>query len=137
MKVDKYISDISTRFEFWRFLRIAEECFVEEAEVGDLVLCMTKKKLMLGNGVQPDRIGIIIKLDSDKSDDKSELYVLRAGDCIDRPLILQTWNEFRINKRAKYSECWYRHLYCNRNEEFMLKTQNFIQEINENPFVNK
>lgn len=83
--MEKYNDDIGTRFEFWRFLRIPEANFVEETEVGDLILCMTKKKLKLG-GVQPDRIGILVKMNA-QNNDKPELFVLKAGDSFQRPIV--------------------------------------------------
>lgn len=137
LRIDNYKDDVDAKFEFWRFLRIHENNFNQEAEVGDLILFVTKKKLKLGAklGVapQPDRIGIIIKLNSENN--QSEIYILRAGDHLNRPLILQSWSDFRIIKRNKYEECWYRHLYCERNDEFMLKTQNFISKLNDFPFA--
>ena len=51
------------------------------------------------------------------------------------PIILQPWTEFRIFRSQKYQECWFRHLHCERNDNFLLKTQYFIQKIRENPFV--
>jgi len=32
---------------------------------------------------------------------------------------------------------WYRHLYMERSQDFMMKCENFIQKIRENPFANK
>lgn len=104
LRLDNYKDDINAKFEFWRFLRMHEDNFAHQAEVGDLILFATKKKLKLGAhlGVapQPDRVGIVIKLNTD--DKHSEIYILRAGDSFNRPLILQSWNDFRIIKTAKY-----------------------------------
>jgi len=41
-------------------------------------------------------------------------------------IILQPWNEFRIFRSQKYSDCWFRHLHCDRNDKFLLMTQYFI-----------
>lgn len=35
----KYTSDINQMFEFWRFLRIHEQLMIQQAEVGDIILC--------------------------------------------------------------------------------------------------
>jgi len=43
--MDKYKDDISSKFDFWRFLRIDEETFLHQAEVGDLLLCRSKKSV--------------------------------------------------------------------------------------------
>ena len=43
LSLDKYKDDISNKFDFWRFLRIDEEAFLLQAEVGDLILCRSKK----------------------------------------------------------------------------------------------
>jgi len=45
LSLDKYKDDISNWFDFWRFLRIDEIGFKDQAEVGDLVLSRSKKKL--------------------------------------------------------------------------------------------
>lgn len=64
IKLDRYKSDISSQFEYWRYLRVPEVLLEKEAEIGDLVLCQSKKKVSFGApGV--DRIGIIVKLNLD------------------------------------------------------------------------
>ena len=35
----------------------------------------------------------------------------------------------------KFSECWYRHLHTTRDDEFLLKSQQFVNNIRESPFV--
>lgn len=64
IKLDIYKNDISTQYEYWRFLRVQESILEEEAEIGDLVLCQTKKKFSMGNP-GCDKVGIIVKLNLD------------------------------------------------------------------------
>lgn len=52
-------------------------------------------------------------------------------------MILQKWEDFRIYKSVKFSECWYRHLHCERNKQFIDNTQRFIQKIREKAFYKK
>ena len=58
--------------------------------------------------------------------DREQLYVLRAGTTKQHAVILQKWDDFRIYKSVKFSECWYRHLHCERNANFVENTQRFI-----------
>lgn len=117
-------------------MRIHEDYFINEAEVGDLILCQTKKgKMKMVSAAVPDQIGIIVKLRDDNLQDKDEVFILKVGQSINRPIILQSWREFRVLKYQMYTDCWYRHLYCDRNPEWMLKVQYFIQKIRENPLI--
>lgn len=45
--MDIYKNDMSKYFDFWRFHRIDEEGFQNLAEVGDLILCQSKKKFKI------------------------------------------------------------------------------------------
>lgn len=44
-----YSDDINQLFEFWRFLRVPENIFIAQADVGDIILCLQKKKFSLAN----------------------------------------------------------------------------------------
>lgn len=86
----------------------------------------------------------MIKLDTEESafgggtgPSQSELYVLRAGSTKQQAVVLQKWDDFRIYKSVKFSECWYRHLHCERSKQFVDNTQRFIQKIRERPFYKK
>ena len=46
-----------------------------------------------------------------------------------------TWDEFRCFKSMKFSECWYRHLHCMRDSDFLEKSQRFINKIREEPLT--
>ena len=43
LKISRYTNDVSKYFDFWRFLRIDENGFKDIAEVGDIILCKSKK----------------------------------------------------------------------------------------------
>jgi hypothetical protein len=45
LSMNMYIEDMSKFFDYWRFLRIPEDAFIRQAEVGDLILCSSKNKL--------------------------------------------------------------------------------------------
>ena len=47
LAMNAYLSDISDIFEFWRFLRIPEPMMVEQAELGDIIICLSKKKFAI------------------------------------------------------------------------------------------
>ena len=84
--MDLYKEEINQYFDFWRYLRISEDAFKYQAEVGDLILCMSKKSF--GKGVV-DKACIVVKLDtgnnnaSMKGDDSNELFVLRVGNSME------------------------------------------------------
>lgn len=125
IKLDTYKNDISTQYEYWRFLRVQEHILEDEAEIGDLVLCQTKKKFTMGSpGI--DKIGIIVKLNLDQNSSVSEMYILTAGDTVQNPIYFLPWNQFRIEKSLHYTDMWYRHLYVERSQDFMMKCENFI-----------
>lgn len=140
-----YTDDVNQLFEFWRFLRVPEGLFLAQADVGDIILCLQKKKFSLSNRLQAiEEICLLIKLDTDEGNfggnqgpSQSELYVLRAGSTKQEAVILQKWEDFRIYKSVKFSECWYRHLHCERNKQFIDNTQRFIQKIREKAFYKK
>lgn len=62
LSLDKYKDDISNWFDFWRFLRIDEIGFLQQAEVGDIVLSSVKKKFQVGQKPTIDKVGMIVKL---------------------------------------------------------------------------
>jgi len=55
--MDLYKEEINKYFDFWRYLRISEDAFKYNAEVGDLILCMSKKSF--GKGLV-DKVCIVI-----------------------------------------------------------------------------
>jgi len=57
-----YKDDISRYFDFWRFLRIDENMFKYQAEVGDLILCQSKKQFAIKGVRGVDKICLVIKL---------------------------------------------------------------------------
>lgn len=96
--MDIYKKDMSKHFDFWRFHRVDEEGFQNVAEVGDLILCQSKKKFKLGTGPSVDRICMVVKLQSEQKPDETELYVLRVGTSLAAGIVLQPWDDFRIFK---------------------------------------
>lgn len=124
LSLGDYTDDVNQLFEFWRFLRVPEALFLAQADIGDIILCLQKKKFSLSNRLQAiEEICLILKLDTDvdnfgggQKQNESELYVLRAGTTKQQAVILQKWEDFRIYKSVKFSECWYRHLHCERNK---------------------
>ena len=47
LSMDRYIEDISKYFDYWRFLRITEDAFIKQAEVGDIILCSKISKMAM------------------------------------------------------------------------------------------
>ena len=70
LTLNRYINDISKIFEFWRFLRIPEGLMFEQAELGDIILCMSKKKGVALTGASNtyiDNICLIVRLTDEES----------------------------------------------------------------------
>lgn len=44
LTIDTYSEDVESSFKFWRFMRISEEAFHQQAETGDLLVCSNKSK---------------------------------------------------------------------------------------------
>lgn len=141
-----YIEDMSKFFDYWRFLRITEDAFIKQAEVGDLILCSSKNKVNIPRVRQEVQRGqtmvqhlcLVVKLETGvPSKKKDEVFIIRIGTSLDQGVVIQSWEEFRIYKAQKYNDCWFRHLYCDRDDEFLQKTQNFIQKVREKPFLIK
>lgn len=81
---------------------------------------------------------LVVKLETGvPSKKKDEVFIIRIGTSLDQGVVIQSWEEFRIYKAQKYNDCWFRHLYCDRDDEFLQKTQNFIQKVREKPFLIK
>lgn len=54
-------------FEFWRFLRIPEERFLKTADIGDIILCLPKKKYKFNDRLNKiEQICVIVKLDDEQ-----------------------------------------------------------------------
>lgn len=96
--MDIYKKDMSKHFDFWRFHRVDEAGFQNVAEVGDLILCQSKKKFVIGTGPSVDRICMVVKLQSEQKPDETELYILRVGTSLAAGIVLQPWEDFRIYK---------------------------------------
>jgi len=94
-----YTNDISKYFDFWRFLRLSEESLKYTAESGDLLLCQTKKRLVMGGGSgNVDKICLVVKLVCEFDESEEEIFILRVGHNFEQPMILQSWDEFRVYK---------------------------------------
>ena len=93
LSMSLYKDDLKKDHEFWRNLRIQENLFKEEAQVGDLILCLTK------NGRDVEQLFLLVQLDTGNqrgSMKSNDLFVLRIGSSLDSGIILQLWSEFRI-----------------------------------------
>ena len=65
LSLSEYTDDVNQLFEFWRFLRVPEALFLAQADIGDLILCLQKKKFTLANRLAAiEEICLLIKLDS-------------------------------------------------------------------------
>jgi len=75
---------VFSNFKFWRFLRVAEVAFLNQAQTGDLILC-TRKKLDLNfsnrDNKEYAKVYILFRLapkDRSKAgNDEEEINVLR------------------------------------------------------------
>ena len=60
---------------------------MEQAEVGDLILCQTKRKnttlsrpsRISHSNPYVDKIALVVKLQTDIQEEKNEIYVMRVG----------------------------------------------------------
>ena len=92
------------------------------AEVGDLLLCQSKKRFRVTADRSVDKICMVIKLQSETNPANTELFILRVGTSLAAGVILQPWEEFRVYKSQRLQDCWFRHLYCDRTDLFLKKT---------------
>ena len=146
LSLDTYKEDVSKFFDFWRFLRISEDAFIKQAEVGDIILCQSKSKKIKGmmapigggSSAVVDKVCLVVKLQTGVPEKiKDEVHVIRVGNTLDHGIVLQSWEDFRVHKAQKYTDCWYRHLYCNRSDEFLQKTQMFVTKMLNKPYVTR
>lgn len=135
LSMELYLEDIGKVFEFWRFMRITEQSFLLQAEVGDMLLCQKSGGQGLTGVV--DMVGIVIKM-LNETTNTEDVFILRHGSSVMSPIVLQTWLEFRIlMKGLKFKNCWYRHLHCSRDEDVIQNTEYFLQDILYNPLEGK
>ena len=110
---------------------------ITTADVGDIILCLSHMKYNLKNRCNAiEEVCLIVKLDDEedgirsnkiKGQPKKKLYVIRY---VQRQgIVLQNWNKFKVIKQHKFFECWHRHLHCKRNQDFLNRTQVFIQNL--------
>ena len=76
------MSNINQVFDFWRFLRIPEQFMMDQAELGDLILCLKKKNVSTKDATSAiESIALVVrKTDEDRIGKDSDLAVLRTGD---------------------------------------------------------
>ena len=75
------------------------------------------------------RIGILTKLQNNE-DGQITLYVLTVSKSIDVGVHLWKWDDFKLSIQKQ--ECFYRHLYCNRDNMFILNTEKFLESLKTN-----
>ena len=69
-----------------------------------------------------EQVCLIVRLVEDNFNDgvhNSDLYVMRTGNSLEQGIQFTAWDDFRLFKSMKFSECWYRHLHTLRDEEFL------------------
>ena len=106
LSMNMYIEDMSNYFDYWRFLRITEDAFIRQAEVGDLILCSTKKKVniprrqeVLRSQTMVQHLCLVVKLQTGVPEKKKdEVFIIRVGNNLDQGIVIQSWEEFRIYK---------------------------------------
>ena len=111
-----------------------EDSFKDQAECGDLILGKFKKN----QTKYFDQICMVVNLQSHDNPDKTDIYIFRVGNVVHnkaRGIILEPWDDFRVYKNQNLQDCWYRPLYCERNDQFLQRTQNFVKKIREKPYV--
>ena len=138
-------------------MRISEKGIINEAQIGDIILCKSNKKI----GSSVDKMALVLRLERSNEnqnimegneeaikkriqnaanndtnnkfgsfvESQPELYVLRVGLNMKEPIILEPWEDFKKFKAQHCSDCYYRHLYCERNDTFMVRTHYFIKKI--------
>ncbi len=88
LSMKDYEHDITKYFDFWRFLRLSEDAFKQVAEVGDIILCQTKKfQLKQSGSANADKICLVVKLTTEEKKNE-ELFILRVGNSLQQPMVL-------------------------------------------------
>jgi hypothetical protein len=103
-------------FDFWRFLRLPEENFIQMADTGDLLIGILMQK-KIGKTTPIFMIlfvNVIIKV---QNNDRTDIYILQSNK--KHEVLFETWYEFKNKKDKNYTDIWYRHLYVNRDEFFI------------------
>ena len=73
------MNDINKSFDFCRFLRIQENVFLDQVQIGDIILCYQKKKLTNTNIQQAlENVVLTVRL-VNEINNKSEVYIIRIG----------------------------------------------------------
>lgn len=100
-------------FDFWRFLRLPEENFIEMTNTGDLLIGIVMQK-RIGKTTPMYMILFVNLIINVLNNDKKDIYVLQSKN--KNEVLFETWNEFKNKKDKNYTDIWYRHLYANRDE---------------------
>ena len=44
LKLEDCMDQVESGYKFWRFFRLSEDSFIDQAETGDVILCSNKKR---------------------------------------------------------------------------------------------
>ena len=121
------MKQVESGYKFWKFVRISEESFLEQAETGDIILCSNKKAF---KDLHVDRVYILIRL-------ISGLHVLRPAENFENGVLIETWEKFQRYKYKRFTDILHRHLYCDRstNSKFIKEVQRFLSKIQKEPHI--
>eukprot|EP00347_Sterkiella_histriomuscorum_P006332 403353158 len=116
LKIDEKISPLKS----WR------------ADIGDILLFRGNNfgsKITRGfTQSKFDHVGMILKFDQEKD----EVFFLDATSTMG--VQVTRWSRFRLFKNQVYKSLVYRHLYCERDESFLLALEQFIRTVVGNQF---
>jgi len=129
-------------FDYWRFLRILEDSFLEQAETGDLLLCANKKNFSIKNMKVPhhvDRVFVIFKLNEANNEviaaEHDKVHILRI--CAQKQaIILESWNDFKKYRQDKFTDLIFRRLNVERDGKFLDNATKFVEDILRTPYIN-
>lgn len=137
----RFTEEDKQSFEFWKFLRILEDVFLDEAESGDLILCANKKKFQIQKLKKPsyvDDVFLILKLDQLNGQqflhEHDKVHILR--NCPEScSIIMEKWADFKAYCADKYTDLIYRSIEKDRDDETLEVIQDFLWDKINKPYV--
>lgn len=137
----RFTDEEKISFKWWRFLRILEDVFLDQAETGDLLLCSNKKKFSMKSMKTPshvDRVFVIFKLEEANDQvivsEHDKIHILRI--CAKRKgIILEKWSDFKVYCQDKFTDIIYRSLNMERDADFLSSARQYVEALIKDPFV--
>jgi hypothetical protein len=123
LTIASYSEDFENSFKFWRFMRINEEAFHQQAETGDILVCSNKStnipiiKSIGGNGAEyQDVVAVYVIIKLNVEGDANNLRVIRPGTS-EEGVMLDDWDQFKLFKQEKFTDVFFRHIHVDRTTD--------------------